>query len=92
VDLETRRKKQQALMVQLVERRVRLRAEQLYHERGQEDGKALEDWVKAETEVLENNIVAPLYYRVRATGSDAKGSDVPSDFSATDPASWESPA
>jgi len=65
VDLETRRKKQQTLMVQLVERKVRSRAKQLYETRGQTDGQALQDWFQAESEVLENSILAPLYRRMR---------------------------
>jgi Protein of unknown function (DUF2934) len=68
VDIETRRKKQQALMVQLVERKVRSRAKQLYETRGQEDGQALQDWFQAESEVLGKSILAPLYRRLR-TGS-----------------------
>lgn len=66
VDFETRRKKQQALMVQLVERKVRSRAKQLYETRGQEEGQALQDWFQAESEVLGNSILAPLYRRMRS--------------------------
>ena len=65
MDIKTRREKQQKLMVQMVERKVRSRAQQLYENRGQEDGRALEDWVQAESEVLENSILAPLYHRVK---------------------------
>ena len=70
MDIETRRKKQQALMVQLVERKVRSRAKQLYETRGQGDGQELQDWFQAESEVLENSILAPLYRRVK-NGQDA---------------------
>ena len=66
VDTETRRKKQQTLMVKLVERKVRSRAEQLYETRGQGDGQALQDWFQAESEVLANSVLAPLYRRMRA--------------------------
>ena len=38
MDIETRRKKQQALMIQAVERQVRSRARQLYESRGQAEG------------------------------------------------------
>lgn len=69
VDYETRRKKQQTLMVQLVERKVRSRAKQLYETRGQEEGQALQDWFQAESEVLKNSILAPLYRKLR-TGKD----------------------
>jgi len=65
VDIETRRKKQQALMLQMVERKVRSRAQQLYETRGQTDGKDLEDWFQAESEVLEKTILAPLYRRMK---------------------------
>jgi hypothetical protein len=65
LDIETRRKKQQALMVRLVERKVRSRAQQLYETRGQEEGQELQDWFQAESEVLENSILAPLYRRVK---------------------------
>jgi hypothetical protein len=66
VDIETRRKKQQTLLVQLVERQVRSRAQKLYESRGEQDGQDLKDWYQAESEVLENNIIAPLYRRFRA--------------------------
>jgi hypothetical protein len=65
MDIETRRKKQQALMVRLVERQVRSRAQQLYETRGTGDGQDLQDWFQAEAEVLDKNVVAPLYYRMR---------------------------
>ena len=65
MDLETRRKKQQALMVQMVERKVRSRAQQLYEDRGQVEGQQLQDWFQAETEVLENSILGPLYHRIK---------------------------
>jgi hypothetical protein len=67
VDIATRRQKQQALMVQLVERKVRSRAQQLYENRGQGEGQDLQDWFQAESEVLDNSILAPLYRRLRNT-------------------------
>ena len=66
MDIETRRKKQQALMVQMVERKVRSRAQQIYENRGQAEGQDLQDWFQAESEVLENSILAPLYRRMHA--------------------------
>lgn len=69
MDIETRRKKQQALMVRMVERKVRSRAQQLYETRGQEEGQELQDWFQAESEVLENSILAPLYRRVKTDRS-----------------------
>ena len=48
-------------MVDLLERKIRMRAEQLYDERGRVEGLALEDWVRAESEVLKSSILAPLW-------------------------------
>lgn len=72
MDTETRRKKQQALMLQMVERKVRTRAKQLYESRGQEEGQDLQDWFQAETEVLENSILAPLYRRMKTSDQQSK--------------------
>jgi DUF2934 family protein len=72
VDLETRRKKQQSLMMQMVERKVRSRAQQIYETRGQEEGQDLQDWFQAESEVLENSILAPLYRRMKNPNSGAE--------------------
>jgi hypothetical protein len=75
LDIETIRQKQQALMKQLVERRVRSRAQQLYESRGQGEGQDLQDWFQAESEVLQNTILAPLYRKLRNTSQDeSKGS------------------
>ena len=71
MDIETRRKKQQALMVQMVERKVRSRAQQIFESRGQEQGGELQDWFQAESEVLENSILAPLYRRAKTESSEA---------------------
>lgn len=51
-------------MVRAVERKVRTRARQIYESRGQQEGKELQDWFQAESEVLENNVIAPLYRRL----------------------------
>jgi hypothetical protein len=48
-------------MVDLLERKIRLRADQLYNERGRVEGLALEDWVRAESEVLKSSVLAPLW-------------------------------
>jgi hypothetical protein len=71
VDIETRRKKQQKLMVTLVERKVRSRAQQLYESRGQEQGQDLQDWFQAESEVLDNNAIGTFYRRVKIDSQDA---------------------
>ena len=72
MDSNTRRQKHQALMAELVERKVRNRARQLYHKRGKVEGHALQDWVQAESEVLENSILAPLYHRLRTNDQPSK--------------------
>jgi Protein of unknown function (DUF2934) len=69
LDINTRRKKQQALMTELLERKIRLHAQRLYDERGQQEGLALQDWVEAESRVLENSILAPLYRKSREAGT-----------------------
>ncbi len=74
MDLETRRKKQQALMVQMVERQVRTRAQQLYETRGQVGGQDLQDWFQAEAEILENSVLAPLYRRLKGKDRETKSS------------------
>ena len=87
MDITTRREKQQKLMVQMVERKVRSRAQQLYDERGQTEGNALQDWVQAESEVLGNSILAPLYHRLKAESQDA-----PETAGTSDLPSHDSPA
>ena len=79
MDLETRRKKQQVLMVQMVERKVRSRAQQLYEDRGQGEGEDLRDWFQAESEVLENSILGPLYRRIRIKTGQREQSKPTSD-------------
>ncbi len=61
VDSITRTRERQKLLVELLARKIRLRADQLYNERGRVEGLALEDWVKAESEVLKSSILAPLW-------------------------------
>jgi hypothetical protein len=65
LDIATRRKKQKELMARVLERRVRERAQQLYDERGQAEGQALEDWVQAESEIVENSMAAPFYRQLK---------------------------
>jgi Protein of unknown function (DUF2934) len=71
LDNDTRRQKQQALIAELLERKIRLHAQKLYDKRGQTEGLALQDWVQAESEVLGKSILAPLYRRTRADGRTA---------------------
>jgi Protein of unknown function (DUF2934) len=70
VDIETRRKKQQELMRRMVERKVRSRAQQLYESRGQGDGRELEDWFQAESEVLDAPGLARLYRRLHSESTE----------------------
>ena len=63
---ETRMRRQQQLMLELLERKIRGRARQLYEERGGADGRALEDWVRAESEILRDSALAALYWRVHS--------------------------
>jgi hypothetical protein len=88
VDIETRRKKQQDLMIRMVERKVRERAQQLYEERGQVEGQALADWVQAESEIVGSTTLAPLYRRHKAgaavsqhgeQAADELGAEFPED-------------
>ena len=55
-------------MAELIERKIRLHAQRLYEKRGQAEGSALQDWVEAESHVLENSILAPLYRKSRTAG------------------------
>jgi hypothetical protein len=93
LDTETRRKKQQALMTELLERKIRLHAQHLYDKRGQGEGDALQDWIAAESQVLENSILAPLYRKSRELESSANSANAvdaaeigqfPSDSSASE--------
>ena len=52
-------------MAEMVERKIRRRARQIYDTRGQEEGRSLEDWFKAESEVLKSSVLAPVYRKVR---------------------------
>ena len=81
MDSNTRREKRQALMAELVERKVRNRARELYETRGQADGSALEDWVRAESEVLKSSIMAPLYRKVCIERQQTEKSLVAADLS-----------
>ena len=62
---EVQRRKQQSYLVQLLERKIRSRAQKLYEERGCVDGFALQDWVQAESEVLGKTTLASGYWRLR---------------------------
>jgi len=61
-------------MARMVERKVRSRAKQLYESRGQEEGQDLQDWFQAESEMLENKVLANLYRKVR--GGEPSGGPI----------------
>jgi hypothetical protein len=61
VDSESRTRERQRLMIEMLERKISLRARQLYEQRGKTEGQALADWVQAEKEILKSSILAPLW-------------------------------
>ena len=61
MDSETRSHKRLRLMIDMLERKIRLRARQLYEQRGRQEGKALEDWITAEVDILRSSILARLW-------------------------------
>jgi hypothetical protein len=89
MDNDTRRQKQQALITELLERKIRLHARQLYEERGQAEGQALQDWVEAESRVLGNSILAPLYRKIRAEGRASDSDPANRPCAATDSSASE---
>jgi hypothetical protein len=94
LDNDTRRKKQQELMTELLERKIRLHAQHLYDQRGQAEGLALQDWVEAESQVLENSILAPLYRKSRTetSSSDALDASASTQFGTADSSASEAAA
>ena len=61
VDCETRTHKRLRLVIDILERRIRVRARQLYEQRGRQEGMALEDWIRAEIDILRSSILARLW-------------------------------
>ena len=77
---ETRTRERQKLMITMLEKKIRLRARQLYEERGRTEGRALEDWARAECEVLKASILAPLWnVRKDMLSNDLLSSDLQSN-------------
>jgi Protein of unknown function (DUF2934) len=89
VDINTRRQKQQALITELLERKIRLHAQQRYDERGQAEGFALQDWFEAESEVLQKNVLAPLYRKSRGEARQPEFSSSEPQFAPIDSAPSE---
>lgn len=52
------------LLHQFVERKIQLRAYELYEQRGRTEGHSLDDWVNAEAEVLRASILSPLFRKL----------------------------
>jgi Protein of unknown function (DUF2934) len=46
---------QQALVIANLQDEIRVRAYELYEQRGREDGQDVEDWIQAEAEILARN-------------------------------------
>jgi len=67
-------------MRQMLERKVRSRAKQLYEARGQAEGRDLQDWFQAESEAIETSTIASLYLRSSADQQkeeqDAAGQEI----------------
>jgi len=61
--METDAQNLRRLMLDLIERKIRFRAHQLYELRRGAAGSALSDWLQAEAEVLDSSILAPIYRR-----------------------------
>lgn len=77
VDRGTDTQELQGFVLDLVERKIRLRAHELYEGRGRAEGSAVQDWLTAEAEVLETSILAPLYRRL-GPGSERRHVPEPS--------------
>jgi len=58
-------------MAEMVERKIRRRARQIYDTRGQVEGSELQDWFEAESEVLGSSILAPVYRKVRVENAES---------------------
>jgi len=78
-------------MVELVERKVRSRAKQIYETRGQEEGQDLKDWFQAESEVLGKSILAPLYRRLRTQEQDSQEATSAPEAPTRDSSGFETP-
>ncbi|HVI10449.1 MAG TPA: DUF2934 domain-containing protein [Candidatus Binatia bacterium] len=58
-------KKRRELIASVIERKIRVRARELYDARAEEASTALEDWVRAESEILSGNVLAGAYRKER---------------------------
>jgi hypothetical protein len=53
--------------LELIERKIELRAYELFQMRRNTGGSALEDWLRAEDEILGQSISAPFYRRIKSS-------------------------
>ena len=56
------------LMLDLIERKIRLHTQRLYEGRVHAEGRELEDWLKAASEVLRTSVLAPVERNPRTLG------------------------
>jgi hypothetical protein len=61
---DTDRAQIRLLLRQFVDRKIQLRAYELYLQRGRAEGHSLDDWVNAEAEVLRGSILSPLFRKL----------------------------
>jgi hypothetical protein len=54
------------LVLEIIERKIAVRAYDIFQSRGNAEGNALDDWLRAEEEILGQSISAPLYLRNEA--------------------------
>ncbi len=54
-------KEVRALLLEVIKRKIALRAYELYEERGGIPGGALDDWLRAEDEILGQSLSMPLF-------------------------------
>lgn len=69
MDSVTRNRERQKLMLELLERKIRLRARQIYEQRGRTEGRELDDWVRAESEIVKSSILGPLWNKRQENSS-----------------------
>ena len=62
-------------MRQMLERKVRSRAQEIYESRGQAEGQDLQDWFQAESELTANSTIASLYIRSKTDRQDTARDD-----------------
>jgi hypothetical protein len=54
------------LVLENIERKIAVRAYEIFHSRENAEGSALDDWLRAEEEIFGQSISAPLYLRNEA--------------------------